>query len=310
MNAASWVKAGIDAAPGAVVARRHDIDQVALEPADRPAGRQPIDLGRVDAGVDRARHQGHAARLCRVVVLGHDRDRRQHRDAGLAHRDDMRAGAHDFEKRDDVVDEVVETETAVAQADVARIVPIGDVDVVLGQHRAHGAAQQGREMARHRRHQQHPRLRRLHVLFKAQQGAERRAVDLDLAHRDRPVGDLDMVDAKGRAAMAQPGAGDQLTEGGDGALHCVAGNSGQRVRQAPRQPYWPARATARPCRHRFESSGKSSRAIRSPAKPRRLVDWTRDCEMVWREIAGVGQSVARHVYAMPWKGARRWPRPY
>ncbi len=65
-------------------------------------------------------------------------------------------------------------------------------------------------MPRHRRHQQHPRLRRGQLLFKAQQGAERGAMDRDFAHRDRAAGDLDLVDAKGRAAVAQPGAGDQL----------------------------------------------------------------------------------------------------
>ena len=44
---------------------------------------------------------------------------------------------------------------------VARVVPVGDVDVVVGQHRAHGVAQQRREVARHRRDDQHARLRRV-----------------------------------------------------------------------------------------------------------------------------------------------------
>ena len=38
--------------------------------------------------------------------------------------------------------------------DVARIVPIGDVDFAIRQQRAHGRAQQSRVVARHRRHQQ------------------------------------------------------------------------------------------------------------------------------------------------------------
>ena len=88
-------------------------------------------------------------------------------------------------KCDDVVDEVVEVEAAVLQPDVARIVPVGDVDVVLGEHRAHGAAQQGGEMARHRRHQQHPRLRRQQCPFQSAAGCKRRAMNRDLAHRDR-----------------------------------------------------------------------------------------------------------------------------
>ena len=166
---------------------------------------------------------------CRVIVLGHDRDRRQHCDARLAHRDDVRAGPHDFNKRDDVADKIVKAETAVPQADVARIVPIGDVDVVLGQQGLRGAAQQGREMAGHRRHQQHPRLRRLQLLFKMQQGAEWGVVGFHLAHGNRPVCDHDMVDAKGRPAMAQPGAGNHFAKCGNSALQCVAGNSGQRL---------------------------------------------------------------------------------
>jgi hypothetical protein len=37
---------------------------------------------------------------------------------------------------------------------VARVMPVGDVDVVVLQQRLHGAAQQGGEMPGHRRHQQ------------------------------------------------------------------------------------------------------------------------------------------------------------
>ena len=82
-----------------------------------------------------------------MVVLGHDRDRGQYRDTGLAHCDDMRAGADDFEKCDHMVDKIVKIEPAVPQRYVAGVVPVADVDIVLGQQCPGGAAQQGREMA-------------------------------------------------------------------------------------------------------------------------------------------------------------------
>ena len=47
-----------------------------------------------------------------------------------------------------------------ASGDVARVVPVGDVDVLVGEQRAHGAAQQRGEVARERRDQEHLRQRR------------------------------------------------------------------------------------------------------------------------------------------------------
>ena len=64
-----------------------------------------------------------------------------------------------LEEADEVLDVLVEAEAAVLERHIARVVPVGDVDVVVGQHRAHGAAQQRREMARQRRHQEHAWLR-------------------------------------------------------------------------------------------------------------------------------------------------------
>jgi hypothetical protein len=68
-------KPGIDAAQGARIAQRHNVDQVAPEPTDRPARRQTVDLGWVDPRIDRAGHQSHAVRLCRIGIFGQDRDR-------------------------------------------------------------------------------------------------------------------------------------------------------------------------------------------------------------------------------------------
>ena len=53
-------------------------------------------------------------------------NRGEHRDAGLAHSDDMHTGAKHLQKGDDVIEKLVEAELAVPHAAVARVVPVGD----------------------------------------------------------------------------------------------------------------------------------------------------------------------------------------
>ncbi len=141
-------EAGIDPPPGAGMAARHGGDQVLLEPVDRAGRGELVDLGRVDPGVDRAGHQGHARRMRRVAALGHHGGGRQRLHAGLAHRHHVGARAHRLEELHQVGDVVVEPEAAGAHRHVAGVVPVGDVDVVIGQQGAHGAAQQRGEVAR------------------------------------------------------------------------------------------------------------------------------------------------------------------
>jgi hypothetical protein len=206
-------KPRVDAAQGAGIAQRHETDQIALEPLDRPARREPVDLGRVDPRVDRARHQRHAARLRRIGILSHDRHRCEHRDAGLAHTDHMGARPQHLQKRDDVIDKVVEVEPAVLQTDVTGIVPVGNVDVMIGDQGLRRPAKQGRKMPRHRRYQENARLHRRHLLLEAQQRTERRAVNDRLAHGDTTICDLDRVDTKSGPTMTETRAGDKLAKG-------------------------------------------------------------------------------------------------
>ncbi len=72
-----------------------------------------------------------------------------------------------------MLDIFIQPELALLQRHVARVVPIGDVDVMIAQQGLHGAAQQGRKVARHRRHQQHARLLLHQLFFEMQQGAKR-----------------------------------------------------------------------------------------------------------------------------------------
>jgi hypothetical protein len=146
MKAGELQEAGIDAPHGAAIAERHGGDQVALEPLDRVARRELVHLGRIDPGVDGPGHQRHAARLGPMTPLSHDGDGGEHGDAGLAHRDDVGLGSHRLEESDDVGDVVVEAERPGGERHVARIVPVGQVHVVIGEHGADGAAQERGEV--------------------------------------------------------------------------------------------------------------------------------------------------------------------
>ena len=184
-----------------------------LEPLDRPRLRQLVHLGRIDPRIDRPRHQRHAARHRRIAGLRHHRRRGQRRHRRLAHRDDVAARPHHPHESHDVVNELIEPEAALRQWNVPRVLPVGDVDVVLRQHHLHRAAQQRREMARHRRHQQHPRLHHRAFLAEMQQRAERRVVGCFLDDADMPVAHRHRGDPELRAQMRQPGIGKQRQAG-------------------------------------------------------------------------------------------------
>ena len=60
-------KAGIDLPERALALKRYVVDQIVLEPAQRLAFGEIIDLGRLNAGIDRAGHQGQRRRPRRMV---------------------------------------------------------------------------------------------------------------------------------------------------------------------------------------------------------------------------------------------------
>ncbi len=122
-------------------------------------------------------------------------------------------------------DVVVEAEPAVRERDVARIVPVGDVDVMLGQERTHRRAQERREMARERRDQEDARLCRVDVLAEPQQRGERRGVGGLFEHRDLAVSHRHGIDAEGRPGVREARARDQLIGGAEvaqgGVVRCA-----------------------------------------------------------------------------------------
>ena len=182
-----------------------------------------VDLGRIDPGVDRTRHQRHRPRLRRVAGLRHHRCGGEHGDAGLTHRQDVRSRSHRFQELDQMVGIFVHAEAAGGERHVAGIVPVGDVDVVVGQHGAHGGAQQRREMPGQRRHQKDARLRGGDVLLEMQQRAERRRRRGLLAHFHLAVADGDCVDAERRPRVGEAGARDQFIDRGEIAHRRMVG---------------------------------------------------------------------------------------
>ena len=222
-------KSRVDTPQGAGIAQRYDTDQLALEPPDRSARRQPIDLGRVDPGIDRAGHQCHTARLRRIGILRHYCYGCEHRDARLAHSNNMGTWPEYLEKSDDVIDKVVELERTVLQPDVSGIVPVSDVDVVIGEEHLRSAAQQGGEMPRHRRYQENARLRPRRLLLEAQQRTKRRLVNSRLAYSSLAAADRDGVDAESRPMMTEARARDKLAEGGSGAQESMARHPWRRL---------------------------------------------------------------------------------
>ena len=86
--------------------------------------------------------------LTGASVVGHQRNRGQHRHRRLAHRDHVHVGSEEGDELAHVVDVIVEMKRAVEQRHHARVHPVGDVDVVIGQQRAHRIAQQRGVVAR------------------------------------------------------------------------------------------------------------------------------------------------------------------
>ncbi len=120
-----------------------------------------------------------------------------------------------LEPPDQIVDIIVEIERAFGERHVARVGPVGDVDVVTGQHPLHGPAQQRREMARHRRDDQ-----QLGVLDRAAFAHEVAQLPEGLARLDRlDDRQVDAVDLRGRQVEGRLSArrcsmGEHLQRGG------------------------------------------------------------------------------------------------
>ncbi len=135
-------EARIHLPPGARIEEGDGGDYVLLEPGERTLGGDGVDRGRSLAGVDRATHHAERRRRARILIRVHQADRGIGRHRRLAHRQHMRARADMLEELDQIIDIVVEIEAAGVERHQLRVAPVGNVDVMAGQHPLDRAAQQ------------------------------------------------------------------------------------------------------------------------------------------------------------------------
>jgi hypothetical protein len=170
---------------------------------------------------DLAAHHDHRFRQFRILGGGHQRNRGQHRHRRLAHGNDVHVGAKVADEVLYVIDIVGQVERAVGHRHHAGVDPVGDVDVLVRQQRAHGVAQQRGVVARQRRDDQHGRLRQRselgggHVFLEMAELAERLVHDDFFDDADLAALDRGRVQLEGRFLVILAEAVHQLIAGGD-----------------------------------------------------------------------------------------------
>jgi hypothetical protein len=117
----------------------------------------------------------------------------------------VRARAHGVEAGHQGRHHVVQAEGAGGNGDLARVDPIGDVDVVPGQQQLERAPEPGGEVAGQGRDHQHARARVGHVLGEAPERAEGRGEHDLLPHLDRTVADARAGEAEWRLLVRGAG---------------------------------------------------------------------------------------------------------
>ena len=224
----------------------HVGDDVAAEPVGAALLGKRVDHGAVDARVDRAAGQHERQRHGGIVFRFHQRRGSQHRHGRLADGKYMHVAAEESEHGDHGVDVVVEVEAAGGQRHVARILPVRDVDLVLGQERLDGAAQKRGEVARHGRDQQQPRVLRgegrIDVALEMEKAAEGRLPHHLFGYVHRLAVDPGAGDAEIGLGVAPRGALEHLAGSDRASPH---GRVAQRVEGIEEQA---ARAGCRPGR--------------------------------------------------------------
>jgi hypothetical protein len=232
-------EAGIDVAQEAGIWKRHLGNDVAAEPVEAALLRQRVHHCRVHPRIDRTTHQHHGMRDVRVVLSLHARDRGEHRHRRLADRNHVRVAAKEMQDRDQIVDVIVEIEAAVRQRHHARVDPLGEVDVMVGQKALDGAAQQCRIMPRHRRHDEEARLRparrMLERTLEMQQAAEGPLPGDRDVHRDVATAHHGGVDIPLGLAVAPRRALEQFEARGHGLAELgVSPRVGRVLEEQPR----------------------------------------------------------------------------
>ena len=176
----------------------------------------------------------------RVAVGLHDGRGRQHRHRRLAHREDVHVSRKVAEDVDHRVDIVVEIEPPLEQRHAARILPVGDVDLVIGKEGLDRAAQQRREVPRHGGNEQEARVgggaTRIDVALEVDEAAEGMLPRHLLADADGGAIDDRVRDAERRLAVAAGGTLEHLAGGQRIAADGRVRPRVQRVEEHPPRP--------------------------------------------------------------------------
>ena len=225
---------------------RHRLDQIVPEPFIRTLFSQFIGHGGGFSRINGRAHEGHRGRTRRIFILSHQRNRRQGRRARLTDRHHMGVVAQRRDHLAHIEHVITEIEASVIDRNLARIRPVGDVDLVIRQKGLDRAAQQGRVMARHGRHDQdgavlefcHLHAARLcerrPVALKMKQRTERFAPDGVGHDVHRLVIDQNRAQLPFGLAVIARQAFKQVRSGGRGAAR--QGVEGRMERRAQRLP--------------------------------------------------------------------------
>ncbi|MNX34476.1 hypothetical protein D3C86_647210 [compost metagenome] len=148
----------VDLAARARIARRNGVDDLILEPRVGLGRGQAVHLRGRLARIDGPAHHDHAARLAGIVGRSHQGHGGQHRHGRLADGNDVHVRAQMANEVLHIADVVVQMERTGRQRHHAGVDPVGDIDVMGGQQRAHGVAQQRGVVAGQRGDQQNLRV--------------------------------------------------------------------------------------------------------------------------------------------------------
>ena len=125
----------------------------------------------------------------------------------------MGLGAKFVHEVDDIVDIGIEVELAVLQRHVARIDPVGDVDIMMRQQCLYRSTQQGGMVPGHRGHDQQLWIIALGIALEAEQPAERLFHNCLFLNRDLATIDLGTVQTEFRLGKTSGGALEHFSAG-------------------------------------------------------------------------------------------------
>ena len=141
-------EAGVDRAPPTGIGPGHTRNDIVTEPIGPAPLGQPIHDGRADAGVDGPAGENHAPGHGGLAVLLHEGNRCECGHSGLADGEQVYVPAELGEHVAHVVDVIVEIERSGRERNIARVEPVGDEDLMVGEQKSRPCREEGSRSAR------------------------------------------------------------------------------------------------------------------------------------------------------------------